>query len=44
MGWICEFISLFSSLTQMLLKKKKKKKDFLYKLKIFETSSLSANV
>lgn len=43
MGWIWEFIILFSSLTQMLFKKKKKK-DFLYKLKIFEISSLSANV
>ena len=43
MGWIWEFIILFSSLTQMLFKKKKKKY-FLYKLKIFEISSLSANV
>lgn len=42
MGWIWEFISLFSSLTQK--KKKKKKRDFLYKLKIFEISFLSASV
>lgn len=41
MGWIWEFISLFSSLTQ---KEKKMKRDFLYKLKIFEISSLSASV